>query len=140
MDYLVKKILLPFDGSSHSKRGLEKAIYFARQCQATITGLYVAYVPPKLVFEAVENIDSATMKNINKFLEDAKTLAAQNGIDFEHEVVHGNIGDKVLEFSNEWEYDLIVIGSKGAGSTNSYLGSVANYILERSNVPVIVVK
>ncbi|NIU01236.1 MAG: universal stress protein, partial [Nitrosopumilaceae archaeon] len=107
---MVKKILVPFDGSPNSERGLEKAIYFARQCNATITGLYVAYVPPGLVFEAVENIDSASMKKIDKLLEDAKVLSAQNGIYFEHQVVHGKAGAKILEFANDWQYDLIVMG------------------------------
>jgi nucleotide-binding universal stress UspA family protein len=37
----IKKILVPLDGSKNSLRGLDEAIYLARQCQATITGLYV---------------------------------------------------------------------------------------------------
>ncbi|HSA76460.1 MAG TPA: universal stress protein, partial [Nitrosarchaeum sp.] len=37
----IKKILVPIDGSKNSMRGLDEAIYLARQCHATITGLYV---------------------------------------------------------------------------------------------------
>ena len=37
----IKKILVPLDGSKNSFRGLNEAIYLARQCHATITGLYV---------------------------------------------------------------------------------------------------
>lgn len=37
----IKKILVPLDGSKNSFRGLDEAIYLARQCHAIITGLYV---------------------------------------------------------------------------------------------------
>ena len=30
----IKKILVPIDGSKNSLRGLDEAIYIARQCQA----------------------------------------------------------------------------------------------------------
>ena len=36
-----KKILLALDGTTNSFRGLDSAIYLARQFQTTITGLYV---------------------------------------------------------------------------------------------------
>jgi len=34
-----QKILVALDGSKNSIRGLNHAIYLARQCQATITGI-----------------------------------------------------------------------------------------------------
>ena len=37
----IKKILVPLDGSKNSLKGLNEAIYLARQCGATITGLCV---------------------------------------------------------------------------------------------------
>lgn len=140
-DYHVKKILVPLDGSQNSFRGLYKAIYFARQCQATLTGLCVAYAPPKLVFDNVEGLDSATRKKIDEFMEKAKTVAAKNGIDFGSEVILGSAEKDILNYANRWNYDLIVIGSRGAGSSDeSYLGSVANHILHKSSIPVLVVK
>lgn len=133
--------MVPFDGSQNSFRGLEKAIYLARECNAIITGYYVAFVPPKLVFESVENIDSATMKKINKFLEKAKTMSAQQGIMFEYSIDHGKPEEKIIEFATRWNYDLLVMGSKGAGSkNNSMLGSVANRVLKNTKIPVLIVK
>ncbi|MDH3192213.1 MAG: universal stress protein [Nitrosopumilus sp.] len=140
-NYNVKKILVPLDGSQNSLRGLEKAIYFARQCGAKITGICVAYVPPKLAFVSVKGIDSTTRKKIDTFLDKAKTISAKNGVDFEGEVVSGSAEKDILDFANKWNYDLIVIGSRGAGSTDkSYIGSIANHILHNSSIPVLVVK
>jgi nucleotide-binding universal stress UspA family protein len=46
----IKKILVPLDGSKNSMRGLDEGIYLARQCQATITGLYVIPIYPRNLF------------------------------------------------------------------------------------------
>ena len=140
-DYDIKKILVPLDGSQNSFRGLDRAIYVARQCRATITGLCVAYAPPKLVFDSIEGINPATRKKIDAFMEDAKTTAAKNGIDFEGKIILGSAERDILDYASKWNFDLIVIGSRGAGSSDEfYLGSIANHILHRSSIPVLVVK
>ncbi|HET7336946.1 MAG TPA: universal stress protein, partial [Candidatus Nitrosotalea sp.] len=41
MKQKISKILVALDGSERSIRGLKEAIYLARQCGATITGLCV---------------------------------------------------------------------------------------------------
>ncbi len=140
-NYNVKKILVPIDGSNTSLQGLDKAIYFARRCNAEIKGLCVAYVPPKLAFEAVQDTDSATRKKIDAYLKDAKTTSAKNGINFEGVVDHGQPGPKIIEHANHWNCDLIVMGSRGAGSSEeSFIGSVANYVIQKTTIPVIIVK
>lgn len=139
--YDVKKILVPLDGSQNSFRGLDKAIYFARQCGATLTGLYVSQKPSRYGFDTIEDLDSSKRKQIDMLLEKAKNTAAKNGVDLNGEIIHGSVKKDILDFANKWNYELIVIGSKGAGSSDeSYLGSVANHILHTSKIPVLVVK
>jgi len=139
--YDVKKILVPLDGSQNSFRGLDKAIYFARQCGAILTGLYVSQKPSRYGFDTVEDLDSFRRKQIDTFLEKAKDTAGKNGVDLNMEIIHGSAKKNILDFANRWNYDLIVIGSKGAGSTEeSFIGSVANHILHTSKIPVLVVK
>ena len=141
IDFTVKKILVPLDGSQNSFRGLEKAIYFAVKCKATITGLCVAYVSPKFGFETVENIDSATRKTIDEFMGKSKNIAAENGVDFQSKVIHGKPEKDILEYANKWNFDLIVMGSRGAGSTpESFLGSIANHVLQNTRIPIIIIK
>ncbi|MDH5463889.1 MAG: universal stress protein [Nitrosopumilus sp.] len=55
--------------------------------------------------------------------------------------MHGSVKKDILNFASRWNYNLIVIGSSGAGSTKeSFIGSVANHILHTSKIPVLVVK
>ena len=140
-DYNVKKILVPLDGSQNAFRGLDKAIYIARQCKATITGICIVYSPPQLVFDNVREINDTTRNKINNFMDNAKIISAKNGIDFTEEIILGNPKKDILDYADKWNYDMIVIGSRGAGSSeDSYLGSVTNHILQKSSIPVLVVK
>ena len=68
-------------------------------------------------------------------------MAAKKGVDLRGEIIRGSTKKDILNFANRWDYDLIIIGSSGAGSTKeSFIGSVANHILHTSKIPVLVVK
>lgn len=63
--------------------------------------------------------------------------------DIEHEMLLevGSPGPVILELSEEYECDLIVMGSRGLGQIKGLLmGSVSGYLLSRSKIPVFVVK
>ncbi|MEK6931923.1 MAG: universal stress protein, partial [Thermoproteota archaeon] len=69
----IKKILVPMDGSKNSMRGLDEAIYLARQCHATITGLYVIPIYPRNFTDAIMPYQIHLTKSAKKFMESAKT-------------------------------------------------------------------
>ena len=135
------KILVPLDGSQISFEGLEKAFYLAKQCGAIVTGLCVTFLPPKLAFESVNSLDSSTRKNLDQILEKAKAHAEKNEIDFHGEILLGSPGQKILSYADKWKFDLIVMGSRGAGSKDeSFIGSVANEVLHNSIIPILIIK
>ena len=79
----IKKILVPMDGSKNSMRGLDEAIYLARQCHATITGLYVIPLAKPMTDSQISYLEKYLLNNASKFMSKAKTRAAQNGILFD---------------------------------------------------------
>ena len=138
----IKKILVPLDGSKNSKRGLEMAISIARQCGATLTGMFSIYAPPHSEFRGVGSVEKRLTEEVNRFMEDAKSLAAQNGIVFKTKIIRGDTGYNIIKTAHGKErFDLVVIGSRGRGSIKEvFFGSVSNYVIHASKIPVLVVK
>ena len=137
------KILVPLDGSKNSIRGLEMAISVARQFGATITGAYSISVPPHSEFQGVNHIKKELDNEIKKIMDKARALSSQNDIEFKEKIMRGDIGYNIIKLAhdNKEKYDMIVIGSRGRGAVREiFLGSVSNYVIHSSKIPVLVVK
>lgn len=137
----IRKILVPMDGSKGSFHALGEAICLARQFSAKITGLYVlhvAYDSPDLIYvPETQN----RLKKVEKFLENAKKQAMKNKIVFTKETLFGQESKKIIDFAQKEKFDLIVIGSRGLSPMKRMiLGSVANSVVNKSKIPVLVVK
>jgi len=139
----VTKILVPLDGSENSMRGLEMAISVARSFGATITGIFSINLPPHTEFRGVGSVRESLHKEAKEFLEKAKVLAAQNGIVFTEKIMQGDPGYNIIKFAHNKrdKFDLVVIGSRGRGSIKEmFFGSVSNYVIHSSKIPVLIVK
>jgi len=138
----ISKILVPIDGSKNSIRGLETAITLARSCEATITGIYSIYAPPHSEFRGVGSVEKSLNVQVKKFMEEAKVLAAKNGIVFNEKIARGEIGYNIIKLAHgKGNFDMIVMGSRGRSSAKEmFFGSVSNYVIHTSKIPVVVVK
>ena len=138
----ILKILVPLDGSKNSRRGLETAITLARSCGATITGIYSIYAPPHSEFKGIGSVEKAFNAKIKQWMDEAKTLAAQNGIVFTNKIVRGEIGYNIIKAAHgKAKFDMIVMGSRGRSTTKEiFFGSVSNYVVHTSKIPVVIVK
>lgn len=119
------------------------AISIARQCGSTITGVFSISAPPHSEFRGIGSVAENVNKEVKKFMEESKTLCAQNGIVFKKKLTRGDIGYNIIKLahSKRESYDLLVIGSRGRGSLKEmFFGSVSNYVIHASKIPVLVVK
>ena len=137
----ISKILVPLDGSKNSFIGLDKAIYIARQCGATITGIHVVSIYPQHLGDLVTPLKAKLLQNAVKFMEKSKVICAQNGIVFHHKILYGEAKLEIVDFAKQNKFDLIVMGSRGLGNVKeALLGSVSNALVHKSHVPVLIVK
>ena len=138
----ISKILVPLDGSKNSIRGLETAITLARSCGATLTGIYSIYAPPHSEFRGVGSVEKSLNVEVKKFMEEAKVLSAKNGIVFNEKILRGEIGYNIIKMAHgKGNFDMIVMGSRGRSSTKAmFFGSVSNYVIHASKIPVVIVK
>lgn len=138
---LWKKILVPLDGSKNSFRGLDTAIFLARQTGATLTGMFVLPRTPDKKLRRLGNPEKEALKIADKVMEKAKKRAAQNGIVFNKKIDFGDPAYMIVKFSKSLHYDIIVIGARGmSGIKDIFLGSTSNYVLHKAKAPVIIVK
>ncbi|MHB8602469.1 MAG: universal stress protein [Nitrosotalea sp.] len=135
-----KKILVPMDGSKNSFRGLDAAIYLARQCGATLTGLFVMSIYPQS-FMPITYDKKYLTKAAKEFMDDAKKRSAQNGIVFVGKTMIGKESSEIVNFAAKNKFDIIVIGARGLGSVKeAFLGSVSHTVVQKSKIPVLIVK
>lgn len=148
---LIKKILVPIDGSSNSFRALKEAINLAKFTNSQITGIYII---PKDI-SSLPLIDLlqplSTLRPIGfqkkifrygtKIIANAKEICETNKTKFSGEIIKGNPGHDIIKFSNKNKINFIIIGSRGKGpTTEMFLGSVSNYVIHKARCPVIIVK
>jgi len=140
----LKNILVPLDGSKNSIRGLDQAILLARQSHGTITGFYVKKVPAVFVLHPTGFLGVDLTKEAKKILEFAKVRAAKKGILFKGKSLKGaDPGFDIVQFAHNKKnkIDLIVIGARGMGFAREvFFGSVSNYVVHKSKIPILLVK
>ena len=139
----IKKILVPLDGSKNSLRALDMAIFLARKCEAIIIGICVIYAPSRTEFGRGMAVEKGSYEKVKKFMDAAKTRAAQNGIVFNEKILYGDIAYNIINFAHKKKnrIDIIVTGSRGMGTVKEILfGSVSHNIIHASNLPVLVIK
>lgn len=139
----IKKILVPLDGSKNSLRGLDMAISLARQYAAIIVGICVIYAAPRSEFRGTASVEKGSFEKVKKFMLQAKTRAAQQGIVFDEKITHGDVAYNIVSFAHDKKnkIDLIVLGSRGRGAAKEMIfGSTCHHVLHASNLPVLIVK
>src|SRR5574340_119388 len=138
----IKKILVSLDGSKKSFKGLDMAITLAKPFGATLVGLCVIPNEPPIFMPGMSSSFKKKMtEEAKKFLERAKKISENNGIEFKYWIANGVPREYVAEFANNRPFDMIVIGGRSHGRIRELLlGSVAHSTVHQSEIPVLVVK
>jgi nucleotide-binding universal stress UspA family protein len=143
-----KQILVPVDGSDNALTALAKAVELAKLTGArlTILTIYRHYSMLEASFSMVRVEDPGNMDDImrdaaKEVAEYAKARAIELGAENVRAfVMNGPVARHIVTFAEEHDVDLIVIGSRGAGSIESYLlGSVSHKVTGMAKCPVLVV-
>jgi len=134
----IQKILVPLDGSKNSVRALQAAISIAVPSNASITGMHVVSLPEALSSRAKQHY----RKTAKGIVSSASATATKSQVGFTPIVrFDGYPGREIVEYAKSRRFDLIVIGSRGPHPiAEMFLGSVANYVLNKSKIPVLLVK
>lgn len=139
----MKKILVATDGSKNSKRALLEAKSYAKCTGRDV--IIVTVIEPLGRYTTVgyqyEKLSKRARDRGNMLLEKASELLADLEENVETKLLVGNPGDKIIKESEEDDYDLIIMGSRGLGTfQRAMLGSVSNKVLNHGKLNVFIVK
>jgi len=141
----VMRIMVCLDGSKNSLRGLDAAISFAKQSNATLVGIHsVTKFSPLIAVHTPVIKESKWSNEVKGILGTAKKKAEKRGISFEPVVIAGAAaGYDLTTFANnpKNKIDHIVIGSRGLGFPKEiFFGSTSTFISHKAKAPVTIVK
>lgn len=151
---MIKKILIPTDGSANSLTALEYGIYIAHKLGAALIGLYVLDVnliqgpmltdisgsvgmpPYDGFFDAIE---TSLNEKADFILKEFQERCHKSGINVEVKKTIGKISSIIIEEAQG--ADLILMAKKGEHfhlKEGGLLGSVAEAVVRNSGKPVLV--
>ncbi|MXV62624.1 universal stress protein [Natronorubrum sp. JWXQ-INN-674] len=139
-----ERILVPVDGSKQAEAALEYAVETFPEASITVlhameTGQGDLGTLSGMTGDIPD--DEPEQKQSKEYLEGARTLAAEHGVEIETERGRGRPDRLIVKRAEDGEYDMIVIGSHGRdGVARVLLGSVAEKVTRRSSIPVLVVR
>ena len=142
----LKNILVAYDASGYSNRAFKSALDIAEQNKSKITLVTVVtgIYQPSIGFSMKLNKDELEKQNkmMKKLFLDLQTAAQKKSISISLRLLHNpSVSKAIIKFVNSHKFDLLVIGSHGrTGIKKTILGSVANDIVHKANIPVMVVK
>ena len=145
---MYKKILVPIDGSTSSKLGLDEAIRLAKHHKARVRLIHVVdvfIVTPTLESGPyVDDIQKSFREDGRRLLEKAEALVRKHGITVDSvmsEIVGAHAAEIIVEQARKWRADIVVIGTHGRrGVLRLVMGSDAEEVVRTSPVPVLLVR
>ena len=142
----MKKILVAYDGSPHSKQALNWAIDLSLLSEARVVAVKVFEGSQFLIasdttaHKVVETLERLRRED-QELLDEAVSIGKSRGVTVTGESLHGNIAEQIISYAREHGFDLIVVGTKGHGVLEELLmGSVTRNLISLAHIPVLVVK
>lgn len=139
------KVLVAYDGSESSKKALDKAVELGKwNEQIEIQVLHVVNFPDfTTAYEGINIVElrEASVERGNSVIQETGEVLSGGPNKFQTFVVEGYPAQMILNHANKNNCDLIVMGSRGlSGLKELFLGSVSHHVVQRSPVPVLIVK
>ncbi len=159
VETIYSKILVPYDGSKYAEKALNKAVNLAKLIKGSeiiILNVIEEIVTPPLVFPTrIRHYKTGEDTTLSTYFRDLQTdmrykmintlekikQKYENSVKIRTVVLVGSAEDKIVEFANRQNVDLIVMGSRGLkGMSRLLMGSVSRNVSEKVKCSVMIVR
>ena len=139
------KILVPVDGADCAKLAVDHLLKLRSGNGELDIHLLNVQIPidsgHARLFVGADELEDYHRDEGLAALAPARRLLDAAGLPYTHHIAVGHVADTIVHFAAERGFDKIVMGTHGRGGLmQALLGSVAQEVLERSPIPVTLVK
>ncbi|WP_433629385.1 universal stress protein [Halomicrococcus sp. NG-SE-24] len=144
-EVMAYQVLVPLDGSECANQALEYTL--EKFPDAVVTTIHVispiesVYAVEAGGLPVAEELYDNAQERASEIHGDAEELADEYGVELDTVTEVGKPARTILEYADEHEINQIVMGSHGrTGVERVVLGSVAESVMRRAQIPVTVVR
>ncbi|QAU13999.1 universal stress protein [Halorubrum sp. BOL3-1] len=138
---MYENILIATDGSEKSEESVSEGLDLSEPLGVHVHAMYV--VETEATYILTVGLGDDKMEEYEEYGEEVVTdvvdRAADRGLDGTGVVRTGNVATEIVEYAENNDMDLIVMGKQGRGAINKYIGSTAEKVARMSDVPVTIV-
>ncbi|XPV77464.1 MAG: universal stress protein [Desulfovibrio sp.] len=137
-----QKILIPVDGSIHSKSALKEAVELAKLSNGELLVLHCQRTVPLSLGEPnVQQFIEKLKKKSDEVLNPLDEMLTTAGVSYELRTIGGETATVIADVAKRENFDLIILGSKGKSDLEGLiLGSVTHKVLHIAPCPVMVTR
>jgi len=136
----LNRILVPIDGSKKSFEALDRAITLAGFTHGHVTAIHVI---PHVIEGGprTKAFDKILEEDGKIILNKAAKRAGNKNVKFTTKIMRGSPGYVTLHAAKSGKFDHIVMSTTGSGSASKdMIGSVSNHVIQKSKIPVYLIK
>ena len=139
---MLKRIVVPVDGSAHSNRALTYAGAIGEKFGSTIWIVHAFHHTTDLLgYNEYEKLIARRKSEGQVILDEARQQLDLPGLDIRLELLEGPAAEAILNVAKARQPDLIVMGVRGLGTLQGLLmGSVSNKVLNHAGCPVMLIR
>lgn len=143
---MLRKILVPLDGSPYSEAVLERVIGMAAGTQATVILLRVGQAPRDVIVDQGRVIPldeqvSWLETEFGRYLTEKADYLKSQGVNVETATAYGAPEEEIVRYADDRDVDIVVVASHGKLCIGPVCFSdEADKIVTHSSKPVLLVK
>jgi nucleotide-binding universal stress UspA family protein len=141
---MYRRILIPVDGSTPSDAALVEALRFAHEQGARVRLVYICEPLQYILAEGPVDLSTEVRRQGEVIISAATAKARKAAVAAEAallETADRRVEEAIVNEARTWGADLIAMGTHGRrGFEHLVLGSVAEGVLRRATVPVLLLR
>jgi len=141
---LYKNILVPHDGSSHSKHAFKVALDMAKKYNSKLSMITILDTSSGHWGHASlwDNAVFSATNLVTKEFESFESTAKKAKVSFNSEIIESkSVTKTIVSYSKSKKIDLVVMGAQGITGWDKFiLGSVTDGVTHRVRCPVLIVR